>query len=147
MTWLSRSAESGGSQDFLRPPPLESLLGAAAGGPVVIVNVSQWRCDALIVTTRRRSGGRAAGPERGGGRPAHHSSSWRVLQDAQPAAPGCRSTGPLRPARGASAERDQVLRSTTEWLWDAIAEPVLTALGSAGPADLVAPVVVPYRAC
>src|SRR5450756_407972 len=38
-------------EDFLRPPPLDSLLAAAERGPVVIVNVSQWRCDALIITT------------------------------------------------------------------------------------------------
>jgi hypothetical protein len=37
-------------EDFLRPPPrLESLLPAAEGGPVVILNVSRWRCDALVV--------------------------------------------------------------------------------------------------
>ena len=40
----------GGFEDFLRPPRLDSLLPAASGGPVVVVNVSRWRCDALIVT-------------------------------------------------------------------------------------------------
>jgi CHAT domain len=40
-----------GFEDFLRPPRLETLLPAAEGGPVVILNVSRWRCDALIVTT------------------------------------------------------------------------------------------------
>lgn len=39
-----------GFEDFLRPPRLETLLPAAAGGPVVILNVSRWRCDALIVS-------------------------------------------------------------------------------------------------
>lgn len=38
-----------GFEDFLRPPRLETLLPAASGGPVVILNVSRWRCDALIV--------------------------------------------------------------------------------------------------
>ena len=42
-----------GFEDFLRPPRLETLLPAAERGPVVIVNVSRWRCDALIV---RRDG-------------------------------------------------------------------------------------------
>jgi hypothetical protein len=36
--------------DFLRPPSYEDLLVASAAGPVVVVNVSRWRCDALIVT-------------------------------------------------------------------------------------------------
>jgi hypothetical protein len=40
-----------GHEDFLRPPRVETLLPAAAGGPVVIVNVSRWRCDALIATS------------------------------------------------------------------------------------------------
>ena len=40
-----------GFEDFLRPQRLTSLLPAAAGGPVVIINVSRWRCDALIVTS------------------------------------------------------------------------------------------------
>jgi hypothetical protein len=44
--------ELDGFEDFLRPPPLQSLLKAAASGPVVIVNVSRWRCDALIITTK-----------------------------------------------------------------------------------------------
>ena len=42
-----------GFEDFLRPPRLEKLLPAAERGPVVIVNMSRWRCDALIV---RRDG-------------------------------------------------------------------------------------------
>jgi hypothetical protein len=41
------------STDFLKPPPIPDLFLAAAGGPVVIVNVSRYRCDALIVTTMR----------------------------------------------------------------------------------------------
>ncbi|MDY7084005.1 MAG: CHAT domain-containing protein [Actinomycetota bacterium] len=40
-----------GFSDFLRPPRLEALLPAADGGPVVIINVSRWRCDALVVRT------------------------------------------------------------------------------------------------
>lgn len=38
-----------GFEDFLRPPKLQDLLPAAEYGPVVVVNVSQWRCDALIL--------------------------------------------------------------------------------------------------
>jgi CHAT domain-containing protein len=40
-----------GFADFLRPPPFEALLPAASAGPVIIVNISQWRCDALVVKT------------------------------------------------------------------------------------------------
>jgi len=47
-----------GFEDFLRPPRLQTLLPAADRGPVVVVNVSRWRCDALIV---RRDGVTACG--------------------------------------------------------------------------------------
>ncbi|KAI0312531.1 CHAT domain-containing protein [Amylostereum chailletii] len=38
-----------GFEGFLRPRRLASLLGAAATGPVVIINVDRQRCDALIL--------------------------------------------------------------------------------------------------
>jgi len=37
-------------EDLAAAPRLERLLAAAAQGPVVIVNVSQYRCDALIIS-------------------------------------------------------------------------------------------------
>jgi len=40
-----------GFEAFLRPPSYEELLEAAARGPVVTVNVSEWRCDALVLTS------------------------------------------------------------------------------------------------
>lgn len=40
-----------GFETFLRPPTYEDLLQAAAHGPVVTVNVSEWRCDALVLTS------------------------------------------------------------------------------------------------
>jgi tetratricopeptide (TPR) repeat protein len=43
-------AEHGGA-GLNRAPSIEDLLPAAAHGPVVIVNVSRHRCDALVVTT------------------------------------------------------------------------------------------------
>ena len=39
-----------GFEDFLLPPTLPAVRDATDGGPVVIVNVSTWRCDALLVT-------------------------------------------------------------------------------------------------
>jgi tetratricopeptide (TPR) repeat protein len=38
-----------GFEHFLLPPPISELRKAAEEGPVVIVNASQYRCDALIV--------------------------------------------------------------------------------------------------
>ncbi|MEO3807408.1 hypothetical protein ABGB17_00250 [Sphaerisporangium sp. B11E5] len=43
-------AGAGGGRVFLLPPPIETLLPVADEGPVVVVNASEWRCDALVVT-------------------------------------------------------------------------------------------------
>jgi tetratricopeptide (TPR) repeat protein len=39
-----------GLADFLLPPSSQALLTAAEDGPVIVANVSQYGCDALIVT-------------------------------------------------------------------------------------------------
>ncbi|MEV0478273.1 hypothetical protein AB0I50_52415, partial [Streptomyces prunicolor] len=39
-----------GQDAFQLPPSVESLLAEAAHGPVVVVNVSEYRCDALLLT-------------------------------------------------------------------------------------------------
>jgi CHAT domain-containing protein len=38
-----------GFQSFWRPMPFHNLQEAASGGPVILINVSQRRCDALII--------------------------------------------------------------------------------------------------
>ncbi|KAH7173987.1 CHAT domain-containing protein [Fusarium flagelliforme] len=38
-----------GFHDFFQPPPAESLMVAAESGPVVVINVSRLRCDAILV--------------------------------------------------------------------------------------------------
>jgi hypothetical protein len=42
-----------GFQNFMEPLPFSQLRRAAAGGPVIILNVSSYRCDALVVTVDR----------------------------------------------------------------------------------------------
>jgi hypothetical protein len=38
-----------GFQDFLQAIPFETLQQAAAEGPIILLNVSKYRCDAIIV--------------------------------------------------------------------------------------------------
>jgi CHAT domain-containing protein len=133
-----------GFGDFLRPPALETLLPAARGGPVVIVNVSRWRCDALIVTstgvrtrplqqltlgdavarTRSYLSQLAAGEQAAGELIAVEDE----LDDRRPASIRAvrRATEAVMAANIAT---DAMLRETQAWMWDAIAEPVLDALG------------------
>jgi tetratricopeptide (TPR) repeat protein len=39
-------------EEFLRPMPNGRLRYAASNGPVILINVSEYRCDALIITFR-----------------------------------------------------------------------------------------------
>ncbi|KAF8442050.1 CHAT domain-containing protein [Boletus edulis BED1] len=46
---IGRIRRQEGFQSFLRRPSFESLQCAAVGGPVILVNISDERCDAVIV--------------------------------------------------------------------------------------------------
>ena len=98
--------------------------------------MSQWRCDALIVT---QDGVQVTElPDLTSEEVARRAAAFlRVLQGGASAAPGLSFTEALKARARSLAERDEVLRSTTEWLWDAIADPVLSALcaGQATPAE------------
>lgn len=48
---IRRAHELPGFADFMKPPSFETLSEAASQGPVVLLNVSALRCDALIVRT------------------------------------------------------------------------------------------------
>jgi hypothetical protein len=136
----------GGFKDFLRPPGLETLLPAAKDGPVAVINISQWRCDAVIVT--------ATGvqivklPQLSARNVAEKASDYlRVLQQVDKIAQellvarerydgGGRVPDAIRQyteakqaVQDAERDRDRTLASVLTWLWDAVAEPVLFALG------------------
>ncbi|GGN97460.1 hypothetical protein GCM10010112_89720 [Actinoplanes lobatus] len=122
-----------GFEDFLRPPRLETLLPAASGGPVVIINVSRWRCDALIVhetevttiplpdLTQNIVGERVeAYLEAVGDR------QLRVLR------------GDHRDPRdlvveGATDDVESLLDDCLRWMWESFARPVLDHLGHTAP--------------
>ncbi|KAI0083507.1 CHAT domain-containing protein [Irpex rosettiformis] len=46
---ISRICELEGFEDFLRPKTLSQLAGACASGPVVVINVHESRCVALVL--------------------------------------------------------------------------------------------------
>jgi hypothetical protein len=98
------------------------LVAAAADGPVVVVNTSQYRDDALILTpsglqvlplelVSMETEGESAGSLR-----TRTAQLWEALRTAS------RTPADIRWADG-------VLSGLLGWLWDTIAEPVLTALG------------------
>ena len=103
-----------GFANFLLPTPFAELAQAAADGPVVLVNVSRHRCDALVLTEQDvhvvplPELTAAQADERTG----------RYLDVVTQVGVGGISSGP----------REQVLLGYLEWLWDAVAAPVLAAL-------------------
>ncbi|MGW0434512.1 CHAT domain-containing protein [Micromonospora sp. NPDC003197] len=103
-----------GLANFLLPMPFVELAEAATDGPVVLVNVSRHRCDALVLTERDvhvvplPELSVAQADERTG----------RYLETVTQVGVGGLSSGP----------REQVLLGYLEWLWDAVAAPVIAAL-------------------
>jgi hypothetical protein len=114
-----------GWQEFLRPPSFGVLADAAAEGPVVLLNTSALRCDALIVTPQ----GVRAVPLPAVTEEVLHSRVERFLVAVEVLA----RTQIARDSIGdALALRDSVA-DVLEWLWKAVAEPVLTAVGQHAP--------------
>jgi len=113
---LSRIRATTGFERFLEPPTLEDLLPAAASGAVVTVNVSDLRCDALVLTTDRVQ----VVPL-----PDLHTEELHTRVNTFLEALDIVGTGDLAQSMGAQA----ALRRTLAWLWDVLAEPVLDELG------------------
>lgn len=125
-----------GFEDFLRLPSLDGLLEAASAGPVVIVNVSRWRCDALMVTTE------GVHPV-----PLRDVTASDVVGYVNRYLAALNGPGPATADRPLSfteqialrkafrEQRSEAMSATMEWLWDAVAEPVLADLGIVEPAQ------------
>ncbi|KAK2612245.1 hypothetical protein QQS21_001671 [Conoideocrella luteorostrata] len=88
-----------GFRDFLLAPSEEDMQAAAKLGPIVVINVSQYRCDAIIVKERE----------------------IRLLSLPNLSSEDIRKQG--------SEGGDLGGTKTLEWLWDAIADPILKELG------------------
>jgi hypothetical protein len=110
-----------GFDRFLLPPPVSELLPAAAHGPVVLVNVSDIRSDALILTAT----GVEVVPLPGLSPPAVRDqveAFMTTLENAQ-------NLG-VDPQVRARAEAQ--LGQRLGWLWTTITGPVLDRLGITG---------------
>ncbi|WP_436727000.1 CHAT domain-containing protein [Streptomyces sp. URMC 128] len=106
-----------GLGDFLRRPSFSTLRRAARGGPVVMLNVSPLRCDALLVT---RSAVRVV--------PLPSVTEALASTYARRYAVGVRLLGEVGHTALQKSGREMVL-ATMQWLWDSVCAPVLGALG------------------
>ncbi|MFE4828541.1 CHAT domain-containing protein [Streptomyces sp. NPDC056672] len=102
-----------GFAHFLLPTPFAQLSQAAASGPVVIVNVSRFRCDALVVG----ADGVQVIPL-----PA------LTYEDAAQRATQCLAAVERLTHGGHGAAR-QAIFACLEWMWEVCAGEVLDALG------------------
>ncbi|MFB7371435.1 CHAT domain-containing protein [Streptomyces sp. NPDC056222] len=110
-----------GFSDFLRAPTASRLARQAQDGPVVFVNTSSTRCDALILTVDADSPVQAV-PLPGLTQAKAYEQADRLRAAQLNAAdPG------IDPQRRITAQRE--IQSVLEWLWDVVAEPVLTRVG------------------
>jgi tetratricopeptide (TPR) repeat protein len=104
-----------GLTDFLRPRPCAELLDAAVEGPIVIVNVSRLRCDALVVTT-----------EGVDVVPLPDLTSVDAYERANELATAAHQAHDLH---GVIAH-NTVLNDVLAWLWHVVARPVLDHVGA-----------------
>lgn len=116
---LTRIRALPGLQDFLLPPTVESLRGRPLDGPVVLVNPSPLRCDALILD--RDSSVRSL----------RLDCDYDELREQAKAFERSPLTEP-RTVPGPSPGEAR-LRDRLTWLWEHVSRPVLAELGLLSP--------------
>ena len=107
-----------GFDRFLLPPPVEELLGAASQGPIVLLNVSDIRSDALLLT----STGVEVVPL-----PELTPDSVAVQVEKFMTALDLYNSPRL------ADHAEQQLLDVLAWLWESLARPVLDRLGDMEP--------------
>ncbi|MGW1779341.1 CHAT domain-containing protein [Streptomyces sp. NPDC002143] len=106
-----------GLERFLLPPQAAQLAAEAHSGPIVMVNVSRYRCDALVLTAD--DGIQVCELPN-----VDHDDVHDRLHDMRRLL--ARSGG----SRDARIEAERAMaEDTLPWLWDDVAEPVLDLLG------------------
>ncbi|MFI1051729.1 CHAT domain-containing protein [Streptomyces griseoruber] len=115
---IARIRALDGFQDFLRPLDLPRMRRAASAGPLVYLNVSELRSDALIIT---EAGVRAV--------PLPEITPDALYDNVA----DFLSVTALGDPSSTSART--LLREVLAWLWEAVARPVLDALGQGSSAQ------------
>ncbi|MFV2085583.1 CHAT domain-containing protein [Micromonospora sp. LOL_021] len=111
-----------GFEDFLLPPRMSTLLPATGSGPVAVINVSRWRCDALIVEP---AGVRVVEL------PRLTAQTVAERADAYLTSLGVAERAAREFDTVPAPADDDTLADVLGWLWDDVAGPVLDALGLA----------------
>jgi hypothetical protein len=105
-------------EQFLTPPALPTLL-PDPGHTVVIINISQWRCDALLLTDHGVT--LLALPD---------LTEEQVIDEASRYLNALhRFEATRKPTPADRLYLEMAMTATLEWLWDRITSPILTTLG------------------
>ena len=141
---VGQARQLDGFADFMRLSRPQSPLPAEADGPVAVINISQWRCDALIVTA---AGIRVVELPRLTDKAVNEQvvgyltvlqqvdEALRELHEARDGRDDGTHVAVIRYARAqqsvvrAQRSREEKLSSVLGWLWDEIADPILRAVG------------------
>ena len=115
---LGRIRAIPGFAEFLRPPSADQLVAQAGPDAIAVLNVSQYRGDAIVISPQGITGIPLPGLQRQA-LAGKINAFYEFLDQADDAA----ATSEQRQA----AQRS--VAGTLEWLWDVVAEPVLTELG------------------
>ncbi|MET9889760.1 CHAT domain-containing protein [Streptomyces sp. NPDC006465] len=104
-------------KNFLHPPILPELLESASSGPLVLINISDYRSDAFILTSQEVDTVPLPGltPERIGEETSRFLDALQIIHD-----PKCTHAQMVR----AQGEIHPIL----EWLWDTATGPILDRL-------------------
>ena len=105
---LEESGPAQNSRTWQLRDRMDFLLGRAAHGPVVMVNVSEYRCDALIVSDGRVNPVRLPGLTRNRPPRIRCRTSWTAADEVN----------------------GRVIDDVLRWTWNVIVEPVLPTSGS-----------------
>ena len=116
-----------GFEHFLRPMPFADLRAAVSGGSVVIVNISQHGSHALVVTSATSPA--SVPPVMVMDLPDAPIST--VIQQANTLLTARNRTGDPATDWPTKEEDRHAVFNVLAWSWQAITEPVLTALGHA----------------
>ncbi|WP_328785581.1 CHAT domain-containing protein [Streptomyces canus] len=128
---ISEIRQIPGFETFQRPPRVREFLAEAAHGPVVVFNVSEYGCGALLIADGKIKHV-----------PLHGLIRAQLIDEINVFHSGLRTIGRRKPQgddterlKEWSAERraaQDTLSGVLKWLWEVVAEPVLTALGFDG---------------
>ena len=115
---LLEQIDAAGLGDLVAPARFAQLRHAASEGPVVLINISRYRCDALNVTL---SGVRPVRLETSAEEVARYTAAFVDAADAADAAAETVTDSVLPP--------EDPIGGTMNWLFESVAEPVLRDLG------------------